>query len=70
MIREGYEDEGASWEHGIAFACNLLRQKEIPSLKEKSSASSEFCSRKSSSIFASPAKTKKRIKNSIIPKFA
>lgn len=22
--RRGYEDGGASWEHGIAFACNLL----------------------------------------------
>lgn len=22
--RRGFEDEGASWEHGIAFACNLL----------------------------------------------
>lgn len=23
----GYEDEGASWEHGIAFAANLINQK-------------------------------------------
>lgn len=33
----GYEDDGASWEHGIAFACNLLLQKnpEIETIKPK-----------------------------------
>lgn len=31
----GYEDEGASWEHGIAFANNLLYQKKIIKSKEK-----------------------------------
>lgn len=25
----GYEDEGASWEHGIAFACNLLKERNL-----------------------------------------
>lgn len=31
----GYEDEGASWEHGIAFACNLFYQKGIIKSKKK-----------------------------------
>jgi hypothetical protein len=33
----GYEDEGASWEHGIAFACNLLAQetKKVKAIKSK-----------------------------------
>lgn len=27
--RRGYEDDGASWEQGIAFACNLLNAREL-----------------------------------------
>lgn len=27
--QRGYEDEGGSWKHGIAFACNLLKEQNL-----------------------------------------